>query len=74
MDNLCIGTCPLNDCGTLANLVAGAGADGIVFGSGLSWNTVGWGTGPISYASVPIEPKRLILGDNIRRLLRRYGG
>ena len=74
MDDLYIGTCPLNDYGTLEKLVAGAGAERIVFGSDLSWFPVGWDTAPILCASVPIEAKRLILGRSIRRLLRRYGG
>ena len=72
MDNLYIGTCPLNSYGTLERFVAGAGADRIVFGSDLSWNPVGWGMGPILYASIPVESKRLILGGNIRRLLQEY--
>ena len=72
VDNLYIGTCPLNSYGTLERFVAGAGADRIVFGSDLSWNPVGWGMGPILYASIPVESKRLILGGNIRRLLQEY--
>jgi len=71
--NLYIGTCPLNSYGTLEKFVSGAGAERIVFGSDLSWNPVGWGMGPILYADIPVEAKRLILGGNIRRLLREYG-
>lgn len=71
--NLYIGTCPLNMFGTLERFVEGAGADRLVFGSDLLWNPIGWGMGPILYAKIPVEAKRLILGGNIRRLLASYG-
>jgi predicted TIM-barrel fold metal-dependent hydrolase len=71
VDNLTIGTCPLNGYSTLERFVEGVGAERIAFGSDLLWNPVGWGMGPILYARIPLAAKRLILGGNIRRLLRR---
>ncbi len=73
VDNLYIGTCPLNGYGVLERFVAEAGADRLLFGSDLSWNPVGWGIGPVLYARIPVEEKRLILGGNIRRLLAERG-
>ena len=72
VDNLYIGTCPLNGWGVTEHFVRGAGADRLVFGSDLLWNPVAWGIGPILYARIPVEDKRKILGGNIRRLLARY--
>lgn len=73
VDNLHIGTCPLNSYGITEKLVEEVGADRLVFGSDLSWDPVGWGIGPILYARIGLEAKRAILGGNIRRLLARYG-
>ena len=74
VDNLYIGTCPLNGYGVIDRFVTGAGAERIVFGSDLSWNPVGWGMGPILYANIPVAAKRAILGGNIHRLLQQYPG
>ena len=73
VDNLYIGTCPLNIFGITERLVETAGADRIVFGSDLSWNPVGWGLGPVLYAPIPLAAKRQILGGNMRRLMTQYG-
>jgi len=71
VDNLYIGSCPLLRYGLTEELVEKVGADRILFGSDLSWNPIAWGLGPILYARIPLEAKRLILGGNLRRLLAR---
>ena len=48
-------------------------ADRFLFSTDLSWGAIGWGIGPILYARIPMEAKRQILGENLRRLLARYG-
>ena len=73
VDNLYIGSCPLNSYGSTEAFVEKVGADRILFGSDLSWNPIGWGLGPVLYARIPLEAKRLILGGNLSRLLQRYG-
>lgn len=72
-DNLFIGTCPLIGYGLIEELVERAGADRILFTSDLSWDPIAWVFGPILYARIPASAKRLILGENLRRLLRKYG-
>ena len=72
-DNLFIGTCPLTQYGLIEELVARAGADRILFTSDLSWDPIPWVFGPILYAGISVEEKRLILGENLRRLLQQYG-
>ena len=71
-DNLFIGSCALLSYGITEGLVRQVGADRILFGSDLSWAPIGWGFGPILYARIALEEKRLILGGNLRRLLDRY--
>jgi predicted TIM-barrel fold metal-dependent hydrolase len=70
--NLFIGTCPLTTYGVTEELVGRAGADRILFTSDLSWAPMGWVFGPVLYARIPVEAKRLILGGNLRRLLQQY--
>jgi predicted TIM-barrel fold metal-dependent hydrolase len=71
--NLYIGSCPLIKYGLTEELVERAGADRILFGSDLSWHPIAWGYGPLLYARIPLEAKRLILGGNLRRLLQPAG-
>lgn len=73
VDNLYVGTCPLLGYESTAQWVEDVGPERLLFGSDLSWNPIGWGLGPILYARVPIEAKRLILGGNFARLLRKRG-
>ena len=73
VDNLYIGSCPLNSYGSTEEFVEKAGAERILFGSDLSWDPIGWGMGPVLYARIPVKAKRLILGGNLSRLLKRYG-
>jgi len=72
-DNLFIGTCPLTQYGLIEELVEQAGADRVLFTSDLSWDPIAWVFGPILYARIPASDKRLILGENLRRLLRKHG-
>lgn len=71
--NLFIGTCPLTRYGMIEEVVSQAGADRVLFTSDLSWDPIAWVFGPILYAQIPVEDKRLILGGNLRRLLAQYG-
>ncbi|MGI6209832.1 MAG: amidohydrolase family protein [Anaerolineae bacterium] len=73
VDNLYVGSCAFLGSESLARWVEEAGPDRLLFGSDLSWNPIGWGLGPILYAKVPLEAKRLILGRNYTRLLREKG-
>ncbi|MHB1294168.1 MAG: amidohydrolase family protein [Anaerolineae bacterium] len=73
VDNLYIGTCPLTSYGILEELVAKAGAERILYSSDQSWDAIAWNLGPILYANIPAEAKRLILGGNLRRLLAQHG-
>ncbi len=70
--NLYMSTSPVNGYGDVEDYVERAGAERIVLATDLSWNPVAWGLGPILYARIPIEDKRLILGGNIRRVLSQY--
>jgi predicted TIM-barrel fold metal-dependent hydrolase len=71
--NVYVCSCPLwdgpRDC---EMTVAAIGADRLLFGSDLQDLPIAWGTGPILYARIPPEQKRLILGENLRRLMQRY--
>jgi len=71
--NLYICTCPFLNWRQTETYVERYGADRILFGSDLLDLPIAWGLGPILYARIPEEEKRLILGENLKRLLRRYG-
>ena len=72
-DNLYICSCPLWDgprgC---ENVVATIGANRLLFGSDLQDLPIAWGLGPILFAHLPADEKRLILGGNLRRVLETY--
>jgi predicted TIM-barrel fold metal-dependent hydrolase len=72
VENLYIGSCPLNGFGSTELFVERVGADRILLGTDLSWCPIAWGLGPVLYARIPLAAKRLILGGNLRRLLRQY--
>jgi len=71
--NLFVCSCPLwdgpRDC---EEVVAAIGAEKLLFGSDLQDLPIAWGLGPILFARIPAEAKRLILGGNLRRILRRW--
>jgi len=72
IDNLYICTCPFLSWGQTEAFVQLYGADRILFGSDLLDLPIGWGYGPIFYAKIPELDKRLMLSDNLGRLLREY--
>jgi len=71
-ENLHVGSCPLLGPRGCEDLVAQIGADRLLFGSDLQDLPIAWGLGPILFARLSVEQKRLILGGNLRRLLARY--
>ncbi|MCC7495384.1 MAG: amidohydrolase family protein [Fimbriimonadaceae bacterium] len=70
--NLYVCSCPLLGPRACEEVVAAIGADRFLFGSDLLDLPIAWGLGPILFARIPPEQKRLILGDNLRRLLASY--
>jgi predicted TIM-barrel fold metal-dependent hydrolase len=71
-DNLYVCSCPLLDPGQCETVVETIGADRFMFGSDLQDLPIAWGLGPILFSKIPPEEKRLILGDNLRRVLTEY--
>jgi len=72
-DNLFICTCPLwGGPRATEHAVATYGADRLLFGSDLQDLPIAWGTGPILFADISEAEKGLILGGNLRRLLKQY--
>jgi len=70
--NLFVCSCPLLQPRACEDVVARIGADRLLFGSDLEDLPVAWGLGPVLFARIPQHDKRLILGQNLRRLLRIY--
>jgi predicted TIM-barrel fold metal-dependent hydrolase len=70
--NLYICSCPLLGPRECEEVVARIGADRLLFGSDLQDLPIAWGLGPILFARLPAEQKRMILGGNLRRLLEQY--
>ncbi|MGD0092480.1 MAG: amidohydrolase family protein [Planctomycetota bacterium] len=70
-ENLFVCSCPLwegpRDC---EEVVAEIGAEKLLFGSDLQDLPIAWGLGPILFARLPVADKQLILGGNLRRILR----
>ncbi len=70
--NLFICSCPLLTPGACEEMVQVVGADRLMFGSDLLDLPIGWGLGPILFARIGADEKRLILGDNLRKVLSVY--
>jgi predicted TIM-barrel fold metal-dependent hydrolase len=70
--NLFVCSCPLLGPRACEDAVAAIGADRLMFGSDLQDLPIAWGLGPILFARLPVESKKLILGGNIRRVLEQY--
>jgi predicted TIM-barrel fold metal-dependent hydrolase len=71
-DNLYVCSCPLLEPQACEHLVAAIGADRLLFGSDLEDLPIAWGLGPILFARLSVEDKELVLGGNLRRLLKRF--
>jgi predicted TIM-barrel fold metal-dependent hydrolase len=70
--NFYICSCPLlgpRDCETFVEKI---GADRLLFGSDLQDLPIAWGLGPILFARIPTEQKRMVLGGNLQRILAKY--
>jgi predicted TIM-barrel fold metal-dependent hydrolase len=70
--NLYVCSCPLIGARSCEDVVAAIGADRLLFGSDLQDLPIAWGLGPILLAQIPPAQKRLILGGNLRRILKQY--
>lgn len=70
--NLYVCSCPLLPPGMCEKVVRTVGADRFLFGSDLLDLPIAWGLGPILFARMSVDEKRLVLGDNLRRLLGEY--
>ena len=71
-DNLYVCSCPLIGPRACEEVVAAIGADRLLFGSDLQDLPIAWGLGPIVFARITPHEKRLILGENLKRILERY--
>lgn len=71
-ENLYVCSCPLLGPRACEQVVETIGADRFLFGSDLTDLPIAWGLGPILSARLRPEEKRLILGENLARLLERY--
>ncbi len=67
--NLHVCTCPLLSPGICERAVRVIGADRLLLGSDFQDLPIGWGLGPILFARISEEHKRLILGGNLQRIL-----
>jgi len=70
--NLFVCSCPLlapRDCEDLVRVI---GADRLLFGSDLQDLPIAWGLGPILFSYLREGDKDLILGDNLRGILKKY--
>jgi predicted TIM-barrel fold metal-dependent hydrolase len=70
--NLYVCSCPLLGPRACEEAVTAIGADRLMFGSDLQDLPIAWGLGPILFARLSVESKKLILGGNIRRILEQY--
>ena len=71
-DNLFMCSCPLIGPRACEEMVALIGPDKLLFGSDLQDLPIAWGLGPILFARIPAEQKRMVLGGNLLRILERY--
>lgn len=70
--NLYVCSCPLHEPRSCEEVVAAVGADRLMFGSDLEDLPIAWGLGPILFARLTPQEKRMILGGNLRRVLKQY--
>jgi predicted TIM-barrel fold metal-dependent hydrolase len=67
--NLYICSCPLIGPRDCEDIVEKIGPDRLLFGSDLQDLPIAWGLGPVLFARLTVEQKRMILGGNLRRIL-----
>ncbi|MBY5957192.1 amidohydrolase family protein [Membranicola marinus] len=70
--NLYICSVPLLSPRACEEVVDAIGADRFLFGTDLLDLPIGWGLGPILFARISTEEKRLILHDNLKNILTKY--
>jgi hypothetical protein len=70
--NLYVCTCPLISVRACEDAVKAIGADKLLFGSDLQDLPIAWNSGPILFARISTAEKRLILAENLQRILERY--
>lgn len=70
--NLFVCTCPVHKPCDVERVVRTIGADRFLFGSDLTDLPIAWGLGPILFARISEREKRLIIGENLKRLMERY--
>ena len=70
--NLYVCSCPLLGPRACEETVAAIGADRLMFGSDLQDLPIAWGLGPILFARLAPREKRMILGENLQRVLREF--
>jgi predicted TIM-barrel fold metal-dependent hydrolase len=71
--NLYVCSCPLLAPRACEKTVEAIGAGRLLFGSDLQDLPIAWGLGPILFARLGEEDKRLVLGGNLERILSQYG-
>jgi len=71
-ENLYVCTCALYKPGGCEKLVDAIGADRLMFGSDMLDLPIPWGLGPILFADLTPQQKRLILGENLKGVLSEY--
>jgi len=70
--NLYVCSVPLLSPRACEEVVDAIGADRFLFGTDLLDLPIGWGLGPILFARISPEEKRLILRENLKRILSKY--
>jgi predicted TIM-barrel fold metal-dependent hydrolase len=70
--NLYVCSCPVHQPRIVEEVVQAIGAERFMFGSDLTDLPMAWGFGPILFARISEAEKRLILGENLRRVLQEY--
>lgn len=71
-DNVHVCTVPLHGPRDCEQVVARIGANRLVFGSDLLDLPISWGLGPVLFARISPAEKRLILRENLERILAQY--
>lgn len=72
LPNIYVCSCPVMTPLACENLVRRIGADRLLFGSDLQDLPIAWGLGPILSARIDPDRKRMILRDNLERILETH--